>query len=387
MKKRVLPILLTLTLLLSCLPGRILGAEESENVTTQTFVYVNPVYADYYTEEDALAELSMLPAPADLDEPLSCDTEDQIVEAIRNGMEDRETTVSIQNIRTTEFAQQDVLDFVDLALEETGKPTQGDYLRWGFKSVGCTYSWYVKGGQYTYILTYTFVYYTDSVQEAEVTDMVQNILDGFGFTEYTTDFEKVQTIYDYICDHVEYDYDNLDDEDYTLKFTAYAALTDGKAVCEGYAVLLYRMLMEEGISTRLISGIGNGGAHGWNIVKLGDVYYDVDATWDTSWKSAGYAYAYFLKSESNFTDHVRDDKYKTEEFQAAYPMAEADYVFVDGDINGDGSVDTNDLVRMMKRLEIQDGSWVMDLNGDSQVDHNDLIRLMKHLADPSVNLG
>lgn len=60
--------------------------------------------------------------------------------------------------------------------------------------------------------------------------------------------------------NVKYDYENLDDTDYKLKYTAYAALLNGTAVCQGYANLLYRMALEAGIDARFISGLGNGGA-------------------------------------------------------------------------------------------------------------------------------
>ena len=40
------------------------------------------------------------------------------------------------------------------------------------------------------------------------------------------------------------------------------------------------MCREAGLSVRTVSGIGNGQSHAWNIVKIGDYYYNVDATWD-----------------------------------------------------------------------------------------------------------
>ena len=52
------------------------------------------------------------------------------------------------------------------------------------------------------------------------------------------------------------------------------------AVCQGYAGLLYRLCLEMGISCRMITGTGNGGAHAWNIVALDGKYYNADSTWD-----------------------------------------------------------------------------------------------------------
>ena len=68
-------------------------------------------------------------------------------------------------------------------------------------------------------------------------------------------------------------------------------------------------------------GQANGGDHGWNIVKLGQYWYNLDVTWDdttgrTKW---------FLKSDAAFSDHTRDGEYLTDAFYAQYPMSPADY--------------------------------------------------------------
>ena len=74
-------------------------------------------------------------------------------------------------------------------------------------------------------------------------------------------------------------------------FTAYGALIDRTCVCQGYAALLYRLLLELGVDNRVLTGTGNGGGHAWNIVELDDVYYNVDPTWDAGRTE----YDYFLK--------------------------------------------------------------------------------------------
>lgn len=61
------------------------------------------------------------------------------------------------------------------------------------------------------------------------------------------DYENTKAIYDYLCQNITYGNDNLNDDTYLLKYTAYAALINKTAVCQGYAVLLYRLLLEEGI--------------------------------------------------------------------------------------------------------------------------------------------
>jgi hypothetical protein len=67
-------------------------------------------------------------------------------------------------------------------------------------------------------------------------------------------------------------------------------------------------------------------------------------------------------------------------------MEEIDYQSIPGDINGDDKVDTNDLVRLMKKISENAQDTYLDINNDGKVDTNDLIRLMKYLTDPAVKI-
>ena len=59
-----------------------------------------------------------------------------------------------------------------------------------------------------------------------------------------------------------------------------------------------------------------------------------------------------------------------------------------GDINGDGDINTKDIVRLMKYIA-EDGEGIeaysTDLNGDDRTDARDLVRLMKYIADKAVD--
>ena len=118
-----------------------------------------------------------------------------------------------------------------------------------------------------------------------------------------------------------YDYAHLNDSVYRLQYTAYGALIDGTSVCQGYAVLFYRMALQSGVDARVITGLGNGGPHAWNIVKIGRCYYNLDSTWDAGTTK----YRYFLRNNQNFSDHTRDVKYADTDFNTKYPMSSDDY--------------------------------------------------------------
>mgnify|MGYP000090337698 FL=1 len=136
---------------------------------------------------------------------------------------------------------------------------------------------------------YDVSYLSSLEQEEKVDEEVSNLLKSLDLSN-KTDYQKVKAIYDYICSNVTYDHDNLNDESYSLKYTAYAALINKTAVCQGYASLFYRLALDAGVDTRVISGEA-GGPHAWNIVKLNGKYYNLDSTWDAGRST----YAYFLK--------------------------------------------------------------------------------------------
>ncbi len=246
---------------------------------------------------------------------------DDAVEAaaatLREAMRTRQTYVEV-SIPGHSVSERSALcnEIFDMALAHTGVPDEGDYIRtvYGGRSEG-----YISGAS-VLTLTYNINYYTTAEQEKEVDDAVDALLAQLDVDEMD-DFHKVWTIYNWMCDNIVYDYENLEDDSYKLKYTPYAALINRTAVCQGYAGLLYRLLLEVGVDCRYISGKGGGGNHGWNIVKLGEKYYNADSTWDYNHCN----YPYFLKCGANFPDHKRNGEYETAEFNAAYPMSDTDY--------------------------------------------------------------
>lgn len=64
-------------------------------------------------------------------------------------------------------------------------------------------------------------------------------------------------------------------------FTAYGALVEGRAVCEGYARAMQILLDRVGIGCTLVSGTATGGAsHMWDLVEIDGRGYHLDVTWD-----------------------------------------------------------------------------------------------------------
>jgi hypothetical protein len=306
--------------------------DEEEISLEQEAVYINPLYADVIQEED-LNEPSGMGVSL-FAQPEYCTTVEESAALMREYLKARveEFSIYIQldsedfsSATSTVISQacsQATYSVASEAMSHTGNPTEGDYLKWqyaGWKSSGSTY--HVTAGICYYTIKYTMTYYTTLEQEEEVDERISEVLSQLNLDGFST-YRQIQKIYDYICTNVKYDYTNLNDSDYKLKYTAYAALINGTSVCQGYAVLLYRMALMRGIDVRVIPGMGNGGNHAWNIVEINGKYYNLDSTWDAGSSS----YSWFLKSEADFSNHVRSDNSKyADVYYGTYSMSDESY--------------------------------------------------------------
>jgi len=178
------------------------------------------------------------------------------------------------------------------AVKYTGKGTEGDILEWCWEQMGHDMLEEFEDGVY-YVTSPYFItnYYSSAEQEQELNAEITRVLDELGIDKMS-DYEKVKAIYTYICDNVSYTDEILfnlfeyGSEEAGYSRTAYGALLRKRAVCQGYASLVYRMMLEAGIECHMIIGED----HGWNIVKLDGSFYLLDATWDAGQEE----FRYFL---------------------------------------------------------------------------------------------
>ena len=300
-------------------------AEETE-IGRGTAVYINPLYRDVITEADIGSGRKSSDAKASREAEVFSSVE-QAAAYVRPLLTAREDEIAVQLCLPGQTADWDTAytlypEIFDAALAHTGKPEEGDSLKWvygGYRvSMSCGT---VSDGAYYRFNYYNIKYYTTASQESVLRAKRTEVLDQLEVMRLSSDYEKVRKIYDYICSNIVYDYDNLNDESYMLKYTAYAALIDGTSVCQGYSMLLYQLLLQSGIDCRMITGMTSGGAHAWNIVRIGSRYYLADSTWDAGLSG----YQWFLKGTSDFDDHTAEDDYTTEEFVLTYPVSAVNY--------------------------------------------------------------
>jgi hypothetical protein len=206
------------------------------------------------------------------------------------------------------------------ALQHTGDPAEGDSL---YLDLGDT-SYFCDVTDTAMVIEYDLEYHTTLKQEtalnAEITKIAKQLNLSSG-----TDYQKVQRIYDYICQNVTYDTAHEKDATYTLQYTPYAAVFNKTAVCEGYALLFYRLALTAGVDCRVAEGEG----HSWNIVKLEDMYYCLDATWDAGKSSS--EYENFLQGTHQFAqnnEHLMNraaTNWRNVEVMLRYPLAYEQY--------------------------------------------------------------
>ena len=404
--KRFLCAVLALCMVAVFLPAGVLAQEyiPEELPGFLSGSWVNPLYEDLITPPEAEIPNFYGIRMADDEDDIVFYTDPAAAAAqIRSGLANREETVFVgYQIPYDQYSNEGLyviaMDILTAACAHTGVPNQGDYLEWqygggSFGAQGIGHNDTRTG--YNAVISISVQYYTDAAQEQAVTNRVKQLLKELNPTG--TDYEKLTTVYNWICDNVVYDNDHLEDTDYKTQYTAYAALIDGTAVCQGYALLLYRLALEMGIDCRVITGIGitatEIGGHAWNILKLDGKYYNVDATWDTLYAEND-DYAYYLQGEGIFdADHIRDGFYTSAEFSAAYPMAAEKYTppaggddqYPAGDINGDTNVDETDVIHLLWYTLFPDDYEIIgdaDFNDDGNVDEDDVIYLLWHTLFP-----
>ena len=343
MNKRLISFVLTFIMLITMVPSTIVEASEvttmesvkvssnqSESNQSEvtkpeknTIYAVNPLYEDVISIDDLKKKLD-----SSNDEQLFGASTgqyfsdyDSAVSYLRKQMVSRETEINLNFPESWFTSHKDGL-YWDLLYDamkcdDSSTGQEGDALLYGY--AGCNVSYSTAG-----YIKYTMAYHSNAEQEAKLTAAVASAMTTLQLNGLS-EAKKITKIHDYICNHVDYEYNSKEEQIYT----AYGALCTGKAVCQGYAVLFYRLCKEAGLSVRIISGTGNGGPHAWNIVRIGSKYYNVDCTWDG--QDAVTYNEFLLKSEADFRDHTRESwpvagshclDYTSAEFNAQYPMTE-----------------------------------------------------------------
>lgn len=241
-------------------------------------------------------------------------SKEQLVKKIYSSLLEKESTFSFKYDGNWEDLYQNDLDktFAKVyAINDSATSDDYDYMK---GNIDC-YSLKISSDGITSVFTFTISYLETKTQTNKVNDMVNSTLKSLKLNTLS-DYAKVKKIHNYIVNRVQYD------QQYK-KYTAYDAMVNKKAVCQGYALLFYKMATEAGIPCRIVAS----STHAWNIVKMGKKWYHVDVTWDDPvGKKPVLRYDYFLKGTKSMNkEHNLNAEFKTASFKKNFPISDTDY--------------------------------------------------------------
>lgn len=219
--------------------------------------------------------------------------------------------------------------FLDEVYKHTGVPDEGDYLKWSFQQYGSGATEVFDGTTHWVDVSISVLdrYNMTAEQEQELDQKLEQVMVSLEL-EGKSDYEKASAIYRYVCEHVAYSPEVLTsdsnpmipDSELNVYYSAYGALVLGRTTCQGYASLLYMMMLKAGLDCRIIAGSN----HGWNIVRIDGKYYYLDATYDEGNVENPER---FLRGSASF----RDKSHETWHYQFSsaflneYPISVLDY--------------------------------------------------------------
>jgi len=191
-----------------------------------------------------------------------------LYEQLKTIMQARQATFSVTYKGAWAQTQADFKQAVAAVLRED------EYLAYDY--LGYRYS--SKGYDGAVTFTGTARYIQNAEQVTYVTKQIKKILPII-ITPQMDDYAKVKAVHDYVVTNVAYDTSMNQAVN-----APYFALTGGKTLCNGYAMLVHQMLQEANVPVRLISGVAGHGSkvenHAWNLVQVGGKWFHLDATWD-----------------------------------------------------------------------------------------------------------
>ncbi|MDO4805030.1 MAG: transglutaminase-like domain-containing protein [Lachnospiraceae bacterium] len=242
-------------------------------------------------------------------------TRDAFVKEIRKNLVARTSNFTIQH----NFPTSGTYDFNffsnafnEARKEHTGNGTEGDYLLTQVASA--SFVFYPMANAAFQV---SANYKSSASQESQVTSKINTTLTSLNLGS-KTEVAKIKAIHDFVVGNATYGSGNGD-----LRYTAYGNLIQKQSVCQGYALVMYRMLLQAGIDNRIVTGNYQGRGHAWNIVKVGTKYYHLDATFDDNLSNT----QYYLRGTTFTTNdgYVANSDFKQTSFTSKYPQSTTDY--------------------------------------------------------------
>ena len=202
---------------------------------------------------------------------------------LRGQMKQRVTDVLL---RVSGQYDDETISVLNEAIRHTGVSDEGDALN-GQRDTTKTDAWQNTQTNEC-IYRYQFTYRTTSAEEQELKTALARIEADIPWG--ATDDEEMHAVrgaYRYLIENYSYDSASYEkhqagvqtiaqDKTVAQSYTAYGAYKQKSAVCLGLAEMLYRILLDRGIDTRILVSK----THAWNAVRVEGEWYMCDATGD-----------------------------------------------------------------------------------------------------------
>lgn len=164
---------------------------------------------------------------------------------------------------------------IDL-LERAYKAVCADYggLFW---MSGYVYTQYTRGGKLIsmdFSPKYTMDYEERMQIQQQIDASAAELLAGIGMQD--SEYEKAKYVFEILVQNVDYDTRAENNQNIISVFLNRAT------VCQGYACATQYLLRNLGMQSAIVTGIANGEAHAWNLVRINGNYYYMDTTWGNS---------------------------------------------------------------------------------------------------------
>jgi len=186
-----------------------------------------------------------------------------------------------------------------------------DFLVGSITSMGYSVTYEATRAEFDFVVRYT----ENTEQVAKVNKKISQILKSLKVNQLS-EVGKVKAIHDYVVNRIDYDRTMID-------HSVYGGLIAEKhtTVCQGYALLMYKMLTDAGVRAHYVTGYA-GEAHAWNEVMIDGKWYYIDATWDDPTGGRPIlSHEYFLIGSNKLSrDHRIDAVYSK-----LYPAEKKDY--------------------------------------------------------------
>ena len=286
MKKNVFALLLCILMIFSILPVSVFADDKDFGEPVGEMITEIPDYFDFSDGDEINATI---PGNGDVVDETVYTTPESAAAALRNALCSRKKSITISwyiqpspNLSLDRAIIEEAKRVSTLAYEHTGNPYEGNYLltttsvKGAFTPSYVNYrSYYYDGDQMVEVgkfdLYYVLTEQQDSLFKTKSDEAIAS-MDLEGKTEY----EKACAVYGYVINHARY-------VNTANSYKAYGPLVERKGTCEGVSLLIYHLMLRAGIDCRYLMGYSTqtGSAlHAWNLVRVGGIWYNVDATFD-----------------------------------------------------------------------------------------------------------